>query len=102
MYPGCHTTDNALLDTNCNGIYGVDPDSRETYETLWCNETGQMGTVVLGDSAGAYFHVPPSWLMSTNLSIDTFKDLLFILENEFDWLMMSSNTATKIRHGRLQ
>ena len=45
-YPGRHTTDDALLDTNCNGIYGVDPDSGETYETLWCNGTRQMGTVV--------------------------------------------------------
>ena len=64
IYPGQHTTDDALLDTNCNGIYGVDPDSGETYETLWCNGTQQMGTIVLGDSAGAHFHIPPSWLTS--------------------------------------
>ena len=95
IYPGHYTTDDAVLDTNCNGIYGVDPDSGETYESLWCNGTGQMGAVILGDSAGAHFHIPPSWLMSKNLSVDAFKDLFFILENEFDWPMMSMTTGYK-------
>ena len=95
IYPGHYTTDDAVLDTNCNGIYGVDPDSGETYESLWCNGTGQMGAVILGDSAGAHFHIPPSWLMSKNLSVDAFKNLFFILENEFDWPMMSMTTGYK-------
>ena len=42
---------------------------------------------------GLTFIIPPSWLTSKNLSIDAFKDLVFILENEFDWPMMSSNTG---------
>ena len=95
IYPGRHTTGDDVVDTNCNGIYGVDPASGETYESLWCNGTGQMGTVILGDSAGAHFHIPPSWLTSKDLGIDIFKDLLFILENEFDWPMMSGTTGYK-------
>ncbi len=94
-YPGRHTTDDAVMDSNCNGIYGVDPASGKTYESLWCNGTGQMGTVILGDSAGAHFHIPPSWLMSKDLSPEIFKNLPFILENEFDWPMLSSNTGYK-------
>ena len=93
IYPGKHTTDDAVLDTNCNGIYGVEPASGKTYESLWCNGTDQMGTVILGDSAGAHFHIPPSWLMSRKIGVDVFKDLIFILENEFDWPMMGSNTG---------
>lgn len=93
IYPGRHTTDDTVVDTNCNGIFGVDPSSGKTYETLWCNGTGQMGAVILGDSAGAHFHLPPSWITSKDLSVDAFKDLPFILENEIDWPMLSMNTG---------
>lgn len=93
VYPGRHTTDDALVDTNCNGIYGTDPNSGKTYEALWCNGTGQVGTVLLGDSVGAHFHIPPAWLTSRDLSVDVFKNLFFILENEFDWPMLSSETG---------
>lgn len=93
VYPGRRTTDDALVDTNCNGIFGRDPDSGQTYEALWCNGTGQTGTVLLGDSVGAHFHIPPAWLTSRDLSVDVFKDLFFVLENEFDWPMMSSETG---------
>ena len=91
--PGKHTVGDSLLDTNCNGIYGVDPSSGETYEKKWCEGTGQMGTVLLGDSAGAHFHIPPAWVTSRDLSIEAFKNMFFILENEFDWPMMSSTTG---------
>ena len=95
VYPGRHTTDDAVFDSNCNGIYGVDPATGKTYESLWCEGTGQMGIALLGDSAGAHFHIPPAWLTSKNLSVDAFQDLLFILENEFDWPMLSSTTGYK-------
>lgn len=93
IYPGRHTDGDRLIDTNCNGIFGVDPDTGESYEKQWCDGTGQMGTVLLGDSAGAHFHIPPSWLTSSELNVDVFKNLLFILENEFDWPMLSSATG---------
>lgn len=93
IHPGKHTVGDSLLDTNCNGIFGVDPSSGETYEKKWCEGTGQMGTVLLGDSAGAHFHIPPAWVTSRDLSIEAFKNMFFILENEFDWPMMSSTTG---------
>lgn len=93
VYPGRSSTDDAIFDTNCNGIMGIDPSTRMTYEEQWCNGTVPMGTVVLGDSAGAHFHIPPSWLTAKELNIDTFSDLLMILENEFDWPMLSFTTG---------
>ena len=90
--PGRRTEDH-LIDANCNGILGVDPDSGQTYEKQWCEGTGQMGTVLLGDSVGAHFHIPPAWLTSKELNVDVFKNLFFILENEFDWPMLSSATG---------
>lgn len=95
IHPGKHTVDDAIFDTNCNGIFGVDPASGETYEKKWCEGTGQMGTVLLGDSAGAHFHIPPAWVTSRELSVEVFKDMFFILENEFDWPMLSSTTGYK-------
>ena len=95
VHPGRRTSDDAVFDTNCNGIFGVDPDTGETYEKQWCEGTGQMGTVLLGDSAGAHFHIPPAWATSSELSVEAFKDLLFILENELDWPMLSSATGYK-------
>lgn len=93
IYPGRHTLNDSSADTNCNGIMGVEPTSGETYESLWCNGTQQMGTIVLGDSASAHFHIPPAWVTSSNMSKEAFKDLLMVLENEFDWPMMSTVTG---------
>ncbi len=93
IYPGRHTVEDASVDSNCNGIVGVEPSSGKTYESLWCNGTQQMGTIVLGDSASAHFHIPPAWLTSSHMSRETYKDLLMVLENEFDWPMMSSATG---------
>lgn len=93
IYPGRRTSNDANVDTNCNGIMGVDPAANLTYESLWCEGTHQMGTVVLGDSASAHFHIPPTWFNATGMNKNTFKDMPFILENEFDWPMLSSVTG---------
>ena len=58
--PGRKAMDGDInVDSNCNGIYGVDPTTNTPYEELFCKDTPQYGTVVLGDSASAHFHVPP-------------------------------------------
>ncbi len=43
-------------DYNCNGISGVDPTSGKTYKELYCDNTGQIGIAVMGDSAGYFFN----------------------------------------------
>ena len=66
-YPGRRPVDgDAVIDSNCNGIVGVDDATGTPYEDLWCNGTKQYGTVVLGDSIGAHLHTPPEWF---NVSI---------------------------------
>eukprot|EP00730_Choanoeca_flexa_P011958 TRINITY_DN2975_c0_g1_i1.p1 TRINITY_DN2975_c0_g1~~TRINITY_DN2975_c0_g1_i1.p1 ORF type:complete len:580 (+),score=155.55 TRINITY_DN2975_c0_g1_i1:31-1740(+) len=81
------------VDSNCNGIYGVDPTTNTPYEELFCKDTQQYGVVVLGDSASAHFHVQPQYLNTTAWHKGVFDRVLFSLENEFDWPMMSASTA---------
>ncbi len=93
-YPGrISNNGDPIYDSNCNGVFGLDISTDRTYEDQWCNGTNQMGVVVLGDSAGAHFHIPPEYLTAEDLNADTFNDLLFILENEFDWPMLSLTTG---------
>ena len=62
---------NAVEDTNCNGIKGVDPASGTAYEELWCSGANEpKGIAVLGDSATAHFHLPPIWLSASNFSLE--------------------------------
>ena len=93
IHPGRRSESDKVIDSNCNGIFGVDASSGRAYEDLWCKETKPMGTVVLGDSLGAHFHLPPEWFTAKDLSFEIFDDLLFIAENEFDWPMLSSVTG---------
>mmetsp|Transcript_19662 Transcript_19662/g.21878 ORF Transcript_19662/g.21878 Transcript_19662/m.21878 type:complete len:581 (+) Transcript_19662:15-1757(+) len=84
-----HGTD---TDHDCNGIYGTD-ESGTPYEDLWCKDTPRYGVAILGDSAGAHFHVPPSYLTSSLINEDTYKDILNIAFSEFDWPQMSAATG---------
>ena len=45
-----------------NKFKGRDPSTGESYEDKFCNNTGQMGIALLGDSIGAHFHLPEQWL----------------------------------------
>lgn len=94
MHPGALPIANDVgVDSNCNGIFGVDPSTGAPYESVFCNETPPVGTVVLGDSASAHFHVPAAYLDATTLNNHTFEHLLGILANEFDWPMLSATTG---------
>lgn len=93
IYPGRRSVDDADIDTNCNGIEGIDQSTERTYEEMWCNGTQQYGTLLLGDSAGAHFHIPPAWLNVTEINELVFEHLPFIIENELDWPQYSSTTG---------
>lgn len=82
-----------VYDSNCNGIYGVDPKTNKPYEELLCSDTKQQGVIVLGDSASAHFHVQPQYLNVTAWDSTTFSRILPVLENEFDWPLFSSTTG---------
>jgi hypothetical protein len=49
----------------------------------------------VGDSAGAHFHIPPSYMNASQIQPDTFQDLVQILANEFDWPSMVKQRANK-------
>jgi acyloxyacyl hydrolase len=80
-------------DNNCNGIFGVDPNTNIPYEKQFCEGTGQMGVAILGDSATAHFRIPPNYFVAANLTFNTFKHLVTNLENELDFPMLSWSTG---------
>lgn len=92
-YPGRGDGKDLIIDTNCNGILGTDPDTGRGYEEMWCNGTQAMGSVILGDSVGAHFHIPPQLLNPTLIGPTTYKYLPEMVENEFDWPMESAATG---------
>eukprot|EP00039_Didymoeca_costata_P019377 m.337296 g.337296 ORF g.337296 m.337296 type:complete len:579 (+) comp18097_c0_seq1:203-1939(+) len=94
QHPGAKPIDaDKDSDSNCNGIAGVNPATGVPYETELCEGTNQMGVAVLGDSASAHFHVPPTYLNATAINNHTYQNIEFILENEFDWPELSSMTG---------
>jgi len=94
IYPGRrNTTHDPRVDHNCNGIYGVDPNTFKSYEDLFCNSVGELGVILLGDSAGAHFSIPPEYITATKIGPNTYKDVIQLLENEGDWPQLSSSTG---------
>eukprot|EP01090_Pellita_catalonica_P010171 TRINITY_DN21636_c0_g1_i1.p1 TRINITY_DN21636_c0_g1~~TRINITY_DN21636_c0_g1_i1.p1 ORF type:complete len:602 (+),score=61.13 TRINITY_DN21636_c0_g1_i1:258-1808(+) len=93
IYPGRQQTNfDPLVDHDCNGISGSATNGT-SWEELYCSSTKRMGIAIMGDSAGAHFHVPPSYVQATILNGTTFDDLIEILEMEFDWPQMSATTG---------
>lgn len=94
IYPGRGVNNyGANVDHNCNGISGTDPNTGQSYEELLCSGTKQYGFILLGDSAGAHFHIPPQWMTAAEINNSTFSDFLEILEDEMDWPEQSSSTG---------
>uniref|UniRef100_A0A8C0FK54 Acyloxyacyl hydrolase n=1 Tax=Bubo bubo TaxID=30461 RepID=A0A8C0FK54_BUBBB len=79
VYPG-RRPDNwdVKSDSNCNGIW-VSADSQ--------------GVVLLGDSAGAHFHIPPEWMTVTQMSAKSFANLPMAFTDELDWPQFSEITG---------
>ena len=49
-------------------MQGVDPADFIPYEEKFCNGSGQLGCIILGDSASAHFHIPPEWIRPSQLN----------------------------------
>ncbi|XP_029445360.1 acyloxyacyl hydrolase isoform X2 [Rhinatrema bivittatum] len=94
VYPGRRPHDwDMKQDSNCNGIWGVDPEDGIAYEKKFCEGTESKGIILLGDSAGAHFHIPDEWLMAEKMSLKAFSNLPLALSNELDWPQFSGNTG---------
>ncbi|NXC12505.1 AOAH hydrolase, partial [Corythaeola cristata] len=105
VYPG-RRPDNwdVKSDSNCNGIWGVDPKDGIPYEEKFCKgkplqsiqETmcaDSRGVVLLGDSAGAHFHIPPEWMTVMQMSAKSFANLPTAFTDELDWPQFSEITG---------
>lgn len=80
-------------DSNCNGIWGIDPKDGIPYEKKFCEGSEPRGIVLLGDSAGAHFHVPPEWITASQMSLKSFFSLPTALTDELDWPQLSGATG---------
>ena len=80
------------MDSNCNGISGVDSYDIPL-EEKYCSSYQPKGVAVLGDSASAHFGVPVRWVRPTEFNETTFENLLFSLVNELDWPQISWATG---------
>ncbi|KGL81593.1 Acyloxyacyl hydrolase, partial [Tinamus guttatus] len=94
VYPG-RRPDNwdVNSDSNCNGIWGVDPKDGIPYEEKFCKGADSRGVVLLGDSAGAHFHIPPEWMTVTQMSVKAFANLPMAFTDELDWPQFSEFTG---------
>ncbi|XP_038190006.1 acyloxyacyl hydrolase [Arvicola amphibius] len=94
VYPGRRPDDwDAHQDTNCNGIWGIDPKDEIPYEKKFCEGSQPRGIILLGDSAGAHFHIPSEWLTASQMSSKSFFNLPATLTDEFDWPQLSGVTG---------
>ncbi|XP_021554963.1 acyloxyacyl hydrolase isoform X1 [Neomonachus schauinslandi] len=80
-------------DSNCNGIWGVDPKDGIPYEKKFCEGSQPRGIILLGDSAGAHFHISPEWITASQMSLKSFINLPIALTNELDWPQFSGATG---------
>ena len=86
-YPGEHA------DYNCNGIKGKDKDTGKDYKNLFCDNTQQLGVVVMGDSAGAHAEIPAAWMNGTAWSESVFASILNVVLDEVDLPHFSGYTG---------
>ncbi|XP_044148977.1 acyloxyacyl hydrolase [Bufo gargarizans] len=94
IYPGRSPKDwDALQDSNCNGIWGFDPEDGLPYEKKFCEGTDSKGIIILGDSAAAHFHIPPEWMTPLTMSKSSFSNMALAISNELDWPQFSLYTG---------
>ena len=74
-----------LVDTNCNGILGLNLSSGLAYEEELCGASGARGIIYVGDSVGAHFHVPPQWFSPLEMNEEMFTNLTDVVSREGDW-----------------
>uniref|UniRef100_A0A8C3X9V2 Acyloxyacyl hydrolase n=1 Tax=Cyanoderma ruficeps TaxID=181631 RepID=A0A8C3X9V2_9PASS len=80
-----------LLSTFSLLQQGVDPKDGIPYEEKFCKDS--KGVVLLGDSAGAHFHIPPEWMTVTQMSAKSFANLPMAFSDELDWPQFSEITG---------
>nr|CAD7601809.1 unnamed protein product [Timema genevievae] len=86
IYPGrLPVSEDIYEDSNCNGIFGKNPDTGTAYETELCNCTVSRGVIYLGDSVGAHFHMPEAWFNPRLISPESLHNFTMPFLDELDW-----------------
>ncbi|KAK1334765.1 hypothetical protein QTO34_004331 [Cnephaeus nilssonii] len=80
-------------DSNCNGIWGVDPKDGIPYEKKFCEGMNVKGNRSAGRLAGAHFHIPPEWIAASQMSWKAAWQLAAALTDELDWPQLSGATG---------
>jgi len=96
VYPGRNAFQgdkDAKKDSNCNGIFGVDPATQQPYEQLLCEQYPSRGLLAIGDSATAHFSLPPTYVTPSQFTNTTYVDILKHITTEMDWPQCSWSTA---------
>jgi len=95
VHPGRKTDPYGVstVDYNCNGIKGKDPKTGKSYKDTLCGSSGQMGVVVMGDSAGAHAEIPPGWVNASQWNQALFANIGELAEDEVDLPHMSAYTG---------
>lgn len=92
-YPGRMLGGADGSDHDCNGIYGTNPTTGHTWESELCDGVPHYGVMSIGDSAGAHFEIPPSWMTAKEINNGTYDDLLERAANELDLPLFSGYTG---------
>jgi acyloxyacyl hydrolase len=94
VHPGrAESGEHPMIDENCNGISGINKNTGHGWEVELCNGTDAKGVAILGDSAGAHFHIPVDWLNPHLINKTTYSELIFVLANEMDWPQRSATSG---------
>lgn len=98
IYPGRNSKYNDWdggRDSNCNQILGDDPETNQPYEQKFCQNQDNIGTMILGDSASAHFHLPQTYFEPETWSTDntTFRNVLGLVIDEGDFPSVSWGTG---------
>jgi len=71
IYPGRKENSYSVeFDHDCNGIYGIDPETGISLEEMFCMNTERRGLIHIGDSATAHFHIPPQWMTKNGWNVE--------------------------------
>ncbi|KAJ9586401.1 hypothetical protein L9F63_019953 [Diploptera punctata] len=85
-YPGRQPLkSDAMFDSNCNGIWGIDDKTGKPWEDLLCKDFESRGVIYIGDSVGAHFHFPEPWINPLLISEETLHNYTQPLLDELDW-----------------
>lgn len=74
VYPG-RATGTPGNDYDCNGVSGFNPTTMKPYKDELCDGVEHYGVVAVGDSAGAHFAIPPSYMNASEIGPNTYRSI---------------------------